>query len=753
MRKTAILAAKLGAWGHWVVTHHRAVLVVWLLILFATGWTARDLVPRLQGGSGQITGSGSAAVENRLAEGFDSPYAQSLVWVIRSPTATIDTPRFRKCIQDLASVMRETPHVRAIMGSDDPGGERLRADDGRGSLLLVGLGPVPTKTAEQMVPILRMRAATLRAEWLTQNPGAELWLTGRGALTADLNRFNTEDSTRAEMRSLPLTALVLVLAFGSVVAAGLPVGCGALAVVAASAVMVPVTRWMELSTLAQTVAAMLGLALGIDYALLIVQRFREALADGDTVSDAVARTLSTAGVAVLISGLTVAIGLLGLAVTPMLDTRSMGIGGMCVTLTSLLVSLTLLPALLALFGTRLNGARGQAHRRAQSLTGHFERIITRVVSKPAVAVVGASIIAGLLVAPVFTLKPGFPDRQWLPETMEYRRGFEAMQKMGKGSLVAPIDVLLTAPDAALAPKHLPALLAFGKRLRNDPRVAAVIGPLEFGNAVPRAQMVMFLANPEAALQRFPELAAHFVSRDCHTLYWQILLRDSTSFEEAKTFTREWEKLPPPGVTIAVGGQAAFYRDYDDFTPQTVKLTLCIVLIGTLVSLSIIFRSFLIPLKAILLNSLSVLTGLGAVVLVFQHGIGGTLVGLDAPLGSTPVPIILSLFCLMFGLSMDYEIFIITRIKEHYDAGSSNRNATIQGLSTTAGVVTSAGAIMLCVFGAFTFAEYAAIQMLGLGLAVAIAVDAILIRLMLLPATMVLLGDWNWYPGVRPTKDA
>jgi RND superfamily putative drug exporter len=735
-----------SAWGRWLHRWRWGVVAGWLVVLLFAAAGAGKLEQAMQGGTGHIVGSESAAAERMLRDDFANPFAQMLVLVVSSDTQTLDSPGYARFLRDVAAHLRTLPAVTRVATYDDTRDARLVSADRRRAIVLIGVRAGDVGEVERAVPVLREAVEPFGATARQADPTLQWHVTGRGALTHDINRFSTEDSGRAEARSFPLTAAVLLLAFGSLVAAALPLGVGVSAILLTLAVLFGLTRLTEISTLAQSVCSMLGLAMGIDYALLMVHRFRQALSRGLSRDDALAETMGTAGTAIALSGLTVGIGFAGLLLTRVLDTRSMGLGGLVVAASAVLLALTLLPALLAILGPRVDAPRWLRLPTPASRPAVWAGLARRVMARPVLAA-GASLAVLLaLAAPALTLQTGFPLGRWLPAGLEYQRGFDSLVAMGRGGLAAPVNVVLTAEDHALSARHVPSLLSYTRRLKADPRVESVLSPVEPVPGMSPLAAVALYADPEAAIRRYPLIGEVFASRDRHSTFVQVYLKDTVGFEESKAFSAEIANAPPPGYRVTVGGQAAFYLDFDRVMGEAVPWVVGFVMLATLAAMAMAFRSILVPIKAVAMNLLSVGAGLGVVVLVFQHGVGGGLFGLTHPLGQIPLTVTLSLFCIVFGLSMDYEVFLLSRIKERHDAGCDNETAVAEGLADTAGVITSAAAIMVCVFGAFAWAELVIVQMLGLGLAVAVAVDATLVRLLLVPALMRLAGDWNWYPG-------
>ncbi len=738
-----MLKGRFARLGAWLYRRRLAVIGFWVIAVIVASLGSARITEVLSGGTGGIAGSQSDRVERILGTEFENPYSQVLVLVAKSDRQTVDDPTFKQFLADATSRLKAHPAVSDVTAYPEADDVRLLSDDRRETFAFVGLKARDVRGSERAVQPIReaVRAAGEAAR--KQDPSFEWHVTGRGALTYDINQFSTEDTTRAETRSMPLTMLVLLLAFGTLMAAGVPLIMGAFAIVITQGLLYLVAGNIELTAFAQSVSTMLGLAMGIDYSLLMVNRFRDALARGLETAQAVEETVATAGVAVLFSGLTVLIGFTGLVATPILDTRSIGWGGFIVVIGSVTLALTLLPAILGVLGPRVDSPRWLKLPTLASQQATWRAWAQRIMKRPVPYGLTAMVLLLALSWPAATIKLGFPEGRWLPERLEYQQGFDALIAMDKGGVVAPIHLILKTDQEALSLKTLPALMAYSRDLARDPRVAEVAGPVDLRRDLGAAQYFMLYRDLDEAIRQYPLLGQLFLSRDRQTTYMYLTLKDDVAFEETKRFARELESKAPAGFTVLVGGQASFYNDFDAAMLGIYPWVIGFVLLATLVVMAVAFRSYLVPVKAVLMNLLSVGAGYGAVVAVFQYGWGAGIFGLDAPSGAIPLSIPLMLFCIIFGLSMDYEVFLLHRIKEVYEETGDNTHATVEGVASTAGIITSAALIMVVVFGAFAWAEMVIVQMLGLGLAVAVLVDATIIRVLLVPAFMRLAGDWNW----------
>jgi RND superfamily putative drug exporter len=740
------------------------VLTGWAVVLVAAAAGARQLPALLSGGSGDIPASASLRADGLLRTEFANPYTQMLVLAIRSPSLERD-PAFRaRMFRTLQARWSASPMVAAVMTEENLADQRLLPQPGTGHVAFIGLKAANVREAEQAIPVLRAASESILRAAQRRHPDLEWALTGRAALTYDMNRFNADDTTRAEARVLPLTLVVLILAFGSLVAAGAPLLLGLTSTTVTLGIVCLLARFTIFSNLVQNVASMVGLAVGIDYSLFLIHRYREELrrAAGAHPDEhpallrrrALAEAMAKAGSAVFFSGLAVLIGMGGLLFTPLMETRSVGLGGCLVVAVAVCASLTLLPALITLLGSRLEWPRVLSRRLnsdgARRRWGAWAGAVMRF------PVLGAAVSLAVLVVlawPGRYTRFGFPEENVLPRELEFMRGMKLLQGMGLAGLLAPVDVILTDTQGgpAFTRERLADLQTFSARLRADARVATVQGPVDLADDWPAARYQILYADVDAALASMPAVRDMFISKDRQRLLLQVVLKPDTSLEEAKALARAipaWMTIP--GLRVDLGGRAVYYNDFDAAMKQAYGRCVGFVLVVTTLVLLLIFRAPVVAVKALLLNLLSVLAGYGATVFVFQLGHGAHWFGVAAPIGVIPLTIPLLIFCILFGLSMDYEVFLLSRAREGFQRTGNSAEGVREALAETGPVITSAALIMVAVFGAFAFARVVIVQMLGLGLAVAVLVDATVIRILLAPALMRVAGRWNWWP-VTPAR--
>jgi RND superfamily putative drug exporter len=498
-------------------------------------------------------------------------------------------------------------------------------------------------------------------------------------------------------------------------------------------------------------ATMVGLGLGIDYALLMVNRFREAMAEGYDPGCAADIAARQAGRTLIISATTVAIGFSALLAVPISELRSIGIAGLLVTAFSVMLCTFILPWLLGLLGHRIDAARvrlpGRRSKTPARLCAANERwvwwgsIITRR-SWTALLVAGTPLL--ILAYQARRISPGIPGHNALPAAAESVQALHTLQAMGRSGIVQSLRVVLELPPQSppRSPAGWLAVSRLTKRFQSDPRAEEVLS----------LPALTEMADTPDAVNDVPEaIRKSFLRSDGRATLIELLPTATLSPNEQIQWVRDVRSSDVaamtgvPGAVLRVGGVPALDADYDSMVREQLPRVALVVVLGSLVALLIGLRSLFAAVKAVLLNLLSVGASFGALVVVFQQGHGCKLFGLDGPTGSVyPIVPILS-FAIVFGLSMDYEVFLVTRVLEERRSGLSERSAVIEGLARTAGLITSAAAIMIAVFAAFTVGSFLVIQMLGFTLAVAVFLDATVVRMVVGPALLQLAGDWNWWP--------
>ncbi len=707
----------------------------------------------LRGGSDRETEAREA--DRLLSERFARPFGEYFAVTLQGP-ASFRSGAAHDVLDSLTSTARRLPYVEAVVSWLTQQDSLFLSHDERTTFFLVSLGVDGDSTGGLVRPF---RAELSRAlSRIPNRPAYRLEVTGRSPLDLDVRTVSTEDARRIETRLLPVTGVILVLAFGALVAALLPLTIGILVGAVSLTIIGLIARTTPMSVFLLNLTTMVGLGVGIDYSLLMVTRFREELVRGARRREAAERTLMTAGVAVFNSGLTVVVGFGALLFTPLVETRSVGLGGLVVVGVAVLLSITLLPALLATLGRSIDRPRWLARR----LTWYhapqvWEKWARSLARHPVRALVFGGVIVTVLTLPVFWIRIGLPARNWWPAGTEAGAGLETLSKMGVAGYITPIRVVVEVPKGRAATQAftLRGLRALSDSMRADPRVMDVRSIVDLEPNTSILAYSLLYADLDSARAKHADFLDAYLGRDDRVTLVDVILRDTTSLLTAMDVVRRARTLTDStgirqlrDARVRVGGYVAASLDSQDDLLDRFPLLIGLVLAATAVMLAVAFRSVLVPLKAVLMNSLSVSATFGLIVLVFQHGYGATLFGLDGATEAIFVVIPVLVFAVVFGLSMDYEVFLLSRIKEAFDRTGRNTEATMEGLSATASVITSAALIMISVFGAFAFARVLAMQFLGFGLALAVLLDATVIRMVLVPAFMQLMGRWNWWPGGR-----
>ncbi|MEO8576346.1 MAG: MMPL family transporter [Gemmatimonadales bacterium] len=723
----------------WLVTHRYRTIGVWVVLAALLAPAAARVKQELSV-TATVPGSESAHVEELVATRFASGFAQYAVLVIDgapSPRNRIG----REFLSSLRDTLAVQPFVSRTFSYLDVPDTMFIGSRGE-TFLIAGLKSTDGRI-DDVVP--RLRAVTERIAARSSISNLSLRWTGETPLNHDLRSVSASDAKDAERRVMPVTLILLVVAFGAVAAALLPLLSAGLAITLALGAAVAVSRVWPLSILLQNVVAMLGLGLGIDYALLVVGRFRESLNVGMTPANAAMDAASKAGHTIVLSGASVAIGFVALLAIPVNEIRSLAVGGLLVIVIAVLIATTLLPVLLSMLGSRVNW--GRIRRSKQTSGSERWRAWGRFVCHhPLIVLFAAGIPTGLLAFQSTRLSSDLPRGDWLPPSMESARALQSLSNAGRSGVVNSIRIVVSLPDGNSwdSPSGWAAVKNASDRLSADSRVARVRS-LTTVTGMIAPNLTVIAALPATVRDAL-------TSRDGKTALVEIMPSETAGQSGAMDLVRELrgrraaDLTGLAGTRLDVGGLPAFNVDYESAIGDRFFSVVIAVVLVTMIALMIGFRSVLIAMKAVALNLLSVAAAFGAVVLVFQDGHGIRLLGLSSPLNGTFTAIPIIVFCVVFGLSMDYEVFLVARVAEARRNGLDDSEAIAEGLARTGGLITSAAAIMIAVFAAFTIGDFVIIKILGFALAVAVLVDATVMRVAIGPALLSLAGRWNWWPG-------
>ncbi|HYN81398.1 MAG TPA: MMPL family transporter [Gemmatimonadaceae bacterium] len=721
------------------------IVAAWIAIALVLVPQAAQVEDRLDV-SARVEGSESARAATTLSTRFPSAFGDYAVLVVAG-APTPSSAAGRATLERIRNAVESLPIVtRSFSWLDAP--DTLFIGSNGGTFMMVGLTSAGRRP-DDLIPILRRTTSELTADLKSAHPGLQLTWTGESALNYDLRNASAADAEGAERRVLPLTLVLLVLAFGAVAAALVPLLAGGLSIAFALGAAVTLTQFWPLSILLQNVVTMLGLGLGIDYALLVVGRFREGLARGLDAHESACDTVENAGHTIILSGASVAIGFAALLFVPVNEIRSLAVGGLLVIVISVLLAVTLVPALLASLGSRINV--GTIRRRVSSGAGskRWRRWGQFICARPLLVLLVGGLPLVAIGSQAFRLSTDLPRGDWLPPAMESSRALHRLESMKRSGVVQSIRIVVGLPRGGTwdSPAGWAAIKRASDTLAADPRVARVRSlPVVTGLITPNLTL---LATVPA------EVRGSLGSSDGRLALIDVMPAESATPRDAMNLVREVRAAGGatltglPQATMDVGGLPALNVDYDSSISGRFLGIVALVVGLTTLALLIGFRSVLIAAKAVALNLVSVATAFGAVVLVFQDGFGVTLLGLAEPLGGNFPAIPVIVFAVVFGLSMDYEVFLVSRVAEARRAGMSDREAIAEGLARTGGLITSAAAIMIVVFAAFTLGDFVLMKILGFALSVAVLVDATVVRMAIGPALLMLAGKWNWWPGEKP----
>jgi RND superfamily putative drug exporter len=700
--------------------HPWGTLTVWVLLLVVGGglsslFLASALTTDIDFTNEPESKRAAELIEDRLR----GQELHTELVVVTSDTLTVRDESYRSYVGDLQAAIadlgdRVVRSVGSYLTREGPVSE-----DGRTALLPVVLFSPDTDDAADEAAKLADAVAAAEAP-----AGVRTLVAGPATLSNDSNEIVEEDLAKGETIGILAALIILVLVFGAVVAGLVPITVAIVSITVSFGASALVGLAFDLSFLITNIITLIGLAVGIDYSLFIVSRYREERRHGHEKHAAIARAGGTASRAVFFSGLTVVLALLGLVLVPNTVFRSLGIGAIFVVVISVAASLTLLPAMLGLLGDRVNSVRIRRHAgdEAGSRGTFWDRASRGVMRRPVLSLIAA---AGILVAasiPYFSIRTGIAGVSTLPDDVQSKQAFMVLADNFSGGQAEPTEIVIDGHIAS--PKVRAGIEELEASLRGD-RAFGPARPLELNDAGDLAVLsVPFRSDPigGASVEALRRLRGAYVPRAFAGVSAEVL----------------------------VGGTTAFYADFFDQANSYAPIVFLFVLGLSFLLLTVVFRSLVVPAKAMVMNLLSVGAAYGMIVLFFQQGVGpGFVKDIAAWLNFRQVEAIeawlpLFLFSILFGLSMDYHVFLLTRIRERFDQTGDNAGSVAHGLRSTGGLITGAALIMVAVFAGFAAGRLVPLQQMGFGLAVAVFLDATIVRSVLVPASMKLLGAWNWY---------
>jgi RND superfamily putative drug exporter len=678
----------------------------WVVLLTSGALLALAVGVLIHGGSltsGVIHGLEAEKAQEIVADVTRRPEGTTFIVVFRADGLDARDPVFTDAIGAALAPLQDDPRVASVVSPHDlPEVYATPMLDGPGGTAMAVITLAGDyRQALAAYPAVREE---IRSDRLTID------VTGRVPYAYDLDRILEHDLLRAEVVSLPLALLVLLYVFRTVAAAALPVGVGALAVVGGIAIVTALSRVTEIAQYTINVCSLIGTGIAIDYSLFIVSRYREELEAGRSLREALTHAMSTAGRVVGFSGVAVATGLAGLLFFEGSYLFAMGIGGIIVVALGVVFALTFLPALLAVLGPRIDA--GRLPRPRPRSVGLWHRTAFRVMRRPLLFLLPTLALMLTMGAPFFHIGLAAADVRVLPEGVEARRGYDLLRIHFPDQVANRIAAAIRFPSSPMMPERIAAIRALEARMATLPSVRAVDGPT---------------SDPTIAM-----------GDDAIVLY--AITDAPPESPEARAIVRALrsDRVVADG-TLLVGGATANDVDVTDYMLARAPKAVAVVVAATVIVVFLLLGSVVLPIKAVIMNFVSIAGSFGALVWFFQDG--HVFVHEGRPVEPS-LPIVL--FCVLFGLSMDYEVLMLSRMKESWEETRDNTQAVADGLEKTAGLITSAAAIMVAVFGAFALARVVLIKAVGFGMALAVAVDATLVRLLLVPSTMRLFGHLNWW---------
>jgi RND superfamily putative drug exporter len=720
-------------WGRFVYRHRKAVLAASLvcfvlsIIGVATG--------------GQPINASNYDVESVRAANLEgaqlpSTTGSSFTLILTSAQSAFGQPAFESAVNAAVAPLHSDSRVSALLTPFTVSAAQVPlmvSTDKRSVLVQVGL----------KIDFAQARAQYGEIRGEVHSSSLNITATGDVPLAYDFDTYLASDLRRSEVVSLPLALILLVIVFGTGAAALLCLGVGVFAVLGGVGAALALAHAIDVSTYAVNVVTLVGLGIAIDYSLFIVTRFREELASGHTVEDALGTTMATAGRAIMFSGLTVAIGLSGLLFYTGTALVSMGVAGAIVVAVSVLYAVTLLPAMLAVLGARINSIRVPILQPKPFGEGLWHRLATWVMRRPWTVLIPTIAILLIAGSPFLDLQLANSDVNQLPTSAEARVGADLLQaqfpQVGQNTIAVVVDYQHGGP---MTPTNIAASYQLAQRLA---ALKGVTGIRSYVTVQPGLALTSYLTlytQPKSSLPSAVQTVlttlngSSIAVLDVATPYF-------VTSDAAHNLVRDIRAVDSvPGATVQVTGDTAFDIDLVNYMIDHTPPAIAFVVITTLIVLTVLLRSVVLPFKAVLMNALSLSAAFGALVWIFDQGHLSNILGFTAgPLDPT-IPVLL--FCVVFGLSMDYEVFLLTRMQEAWVRTGDNRTAVADGLERSGRLVTGAAAIMACVFLAFALASVVTIKSIGIGMAVAVVVDATLVRALVVPAVMRLLGDANWW---------
>lgn len=736
-----------AALSKFVYRRRWSVLAAGLVFMILSGVFGTTVFGNLKSGGFNDPAVESSKVLDAMHDKLGRDDTTLIILFNAKDSSQIDSPAFKQGVEATLAKLQGRSEIGTITTFYNSGAAPLVSNDKKSTYAVVGLNGDDTAITKYMKDLRPL---------LTENspaPNLQVRLGGNPAANQEINTQVSEDIEKAEILTFPILTVLLILIFGSLIAAALPLAIGGMAILGAFLILRVLTNFTDISVFASSVVSILGLGLAIDYSLFIVSRFREELKRFDgNVQSALTKTMQTAGRTVLFSGLTVSISLLSLLVFPQMFLRSMGLGGTAAVVVAMVASLTVLPAILALLGERVNSLnvlnlirrnRPQTVVSTVEKHGFWYNLSNLVMRRPVIVLIVVLIPLVVVGTPFFHVNMSIPDARALPEGKESRTVSEILTNQFPRNETTPIELVIRTDGNALDGKNIGTLYDYTRQVAAISGVRRVDSLVNINPQLDKNAYQGFYSeagraqNPQAT-----QVAAQF-AKDNYTLVSVMYDSDPLSNTSQDIVRKIRALTPPAGMSVQVGGFTAQLIDFLGSLERSVPIAFALIVVVIFVLLFLMLGSLVIPLKAVILNIISLSVSFGALVWIFQDGnLSGffNFTSLGSIDGTQPVLI----FAIAFGLSMDYEVFLLSRIKEQYDRTGDTTTAVALGVQKTGSIITSAALLLFIVIGAFATAEVVFIKQIGVGLGLAVLVDSTIVRMFLVPATMRLLGRYNWW---------
>lgn len=748
------MANFLERWGGKLYKIRWLIICIWLVIISIGIFFGSQLTSILSGGGWDVNGSEPLKAKNLMAKGFIGRGSSSLVLVVRDPQSEAGTPKYNEKLMILTNYLKNEKDVESIYTWIDAPNEVKQEMIGRDkhtSLGFVGL-KIDENHAINILPSLHKRLIDK-----AKSINVEAYLEGAPSFWGDVEEYSNEGLEKVEIVLLPLVLIVLLFLFRSIISALTPLIVTIVSVIVSMGIIYFVASKVELSLFVTNAVTMLGLGLGIDYSLFMVSRFKDELKKHEDKQRAIKTALATSGHTVFFSGITVILAMSVLYIVPLPAIRSISIGAVIVVFVSVLSSLSLLPAILSVLGNNINkGKVPFINSEKSKKKTKWYKISQTIMRRPVLFLIIGVVVLLIFAFPALKLKTFTPDITILPDDSPVKKGYYILREsFGEGS-TGPILVVIHSENGNITTEEN---LNFIQRLTDNLNKIKDVGKVyslhDIFRGIDSKEVSKLLNKNYSDMTKEQKLLVNrFVNSPKDTAVIDIDPPSTSASEHSKNLVNlirnkvvQDEKLPA-GVSVSIGGLPAEGIETNKIIQDNLILVLVMVMVICYVSMLIAFKSVFLPLKALILNLLSVGASYGILVFVFAQGNGAKFFNVTAN-GCIQDFVPLMLLCLLFSLSTDYEVFILNRVKEEYERTKDNEKSVSIAIASTAPLISGAALLIVTVFGGFAFSNMLPIQTLGFGAAVAVAIDATMVRFVLVPVTMKLLGKWNWWtPGKK-----